>query len=61
MSTILLLEIVMANLLIFAENKKLPSVDGTDGSDGMRETATGVSSVLRYPAGPYETSPAYLP
>ena len=36
MSTILLLEIVMANLLIFAENKKLPSVDGADGSDGMR-------------------------
>lgn len=23
--------------------KKLPSVDGTDGSEGMMETATGVS------------------
>lgn len=37
MSTILFLEIVMANLLNFAENKKLPSADGTDGSDGVME------------------------
>ena len=29
--------------VVLRRNKKLPSVDGTDGSDGMMETATGVS------------------
>ena len=41
MSTMLFLEIAMANVAIFAENKKLPSVDG---SDGMMEKRSGAAS-----------------
>ena len=32
-----------SGIILATENKKLPSVDGTDGSEGMMETATGVS------------------
>ena len=44
MSTMLFLEIAMANVAIFAENKKLPSVDGTDGSEEMMEKRSGAAS-----------------